>query len=140
VPSNSAKLPSNLFINSATYRWQVMPYSNGFTCAGFSNPTTFTVQMPVSVQNISEVPQFSVNPNPVKGDQINIFYKLTEETELSLRILSADGKIISSAPFNTEPAAEYFTTIDTTNLSSGIYIVQMISKNGIQSKKIEIIK
>jgi hypothetical protein len=140
VPSNSTKLPSNLFINSASYRWQVMPYSNGFTCAGFSNPTTFTVQMPVSVQNISEVPQFSVNPNPVKGDQINIFYKLTEETELSLRILSADGKIISSAPFSTEPAAEHFTTINTSNLPSGIYIIQMISKNGIQSKKIEIIK
>jgi hypothetical protein len=140
VPSNSTKLPSNLFINSATYRWQLMPYSNGFTCAGFSNPTTFTVQLPASVENITELTEFSVNPNPVKGDYVNIFYKLTEETELSFRVLSYDGKIISSEPFSAEPAADNFKTINISNLPSGIYIVQMISKNGIQSRKIEIVK
>jgi hypothetical protein len=140
VPTNSVKLPSNLFINSATYRWQVMPYSNGFTCAGFSNPTTFTVQLPASVENITGLTEFSVNPNPVKGDYVNIFYKLTEETELSFRVLSYDGKVIISEPFSAEPATDNFKTINISNLPSGIYIVQMICKNGIQNRKIEIVK
>jgi len=136
--TNNAKLPASIFINGATYRWQIMPFSNGYTCAGFSNPTQFSVQLSTNIIENSNNLDFIVSPNPVEGNYLNLFYELPVNTLISFRILSADGRLISSEPFNFESSGEYFRTIDVSSLAPAVYVIQLLTEKGYQSKIIQI--
>jgi hypothetical protein len=141
VNDTFAEVPANLFLNAASYRWQVMPYSNGFTCAGFSQPTQFNVELASSVESYAkEQVELNLSPNPVKGNSLNVFFKINNPSEISFRIISSDGRLLMKEPFVPTASGEHFRSIDVSSLPSGLYHIQLLGENVIESRTVSIVR
>ncbi|MDO6809418.1 right-handed parallel beta-helix repeat-containing protein [Zobellia galactanivorans] len=67
----------------------------------------------------------TVFPNKVK-DQLNVAFSHKLDSLVTLELISATGKVILS---KTESVGNQMTTIDTSNLSSGIYFLNITATN-----------
>jgi hypothetical protein len=87
---------------------------------------------PESGAGISPKPDgiaINIYPNPVR-EKLHI--EVTDTGSFNYNILSSYGKVILSG----KEVAGGMATIDTSELSAGVYFVQVISGNQVQSKKI----
>jgi len=82
--------------------------------------------------NESKLNSFEIYPNPA-NDLVNI--KLTENVNAMASILDLNGKVVKSSAVNGVSA-----TINTANLISGVYFIQITNGNDIMTKKLIIQK
>ncbi len=77
-----------------------------------------------------------VFPNPTKGT-IKIYYETSINEILSLFIADMDGKLVFQKE-NTmvTPGINFYEISIKENLPSGVYLLQLVNKNGIRIKKI----
>jgi hypothetical protein len=80
----------------------------------------------------SKLNSFEIYPNPA-NDLVNI--KLTENVNAMASILDLNGKVVKSTAVNGVSAA-----INTTNLISGVYFIQITNGSDIMTKKLIIQK
>ncbi len=74
---------------------------------------------------ITNTPEFSLYPNPVKGSLVNLSVKNMEPTEVV--IYNSLGQIVAKQKFNE--------TIDVSTLQGGVYIIEISSDNQKLSKR-----
>ena len=92
----------------------------------------------VSTKDIKELNSITISPNPISsGEMMNITLNLSNTIDASVKLLDLNGKIITSQSLGLISDNKTFS-IPTDNLTSGLYFVQIASKNGIVSKKIAI--
>ena len=89
-----------------------------------------------SRKKVAEVntPGFDLYPNPVKG-RLHVNYELTETSNASLKIYDLIGKVVAQQQLDV---ANTETTISTSDLANGLYIVS-ITADGKQLFKDKII-
>src|SRR5690606_16454990 len=119
------------------YGIEVMPYNNPFNYVieNNGNEKTLTVtnvngdqaiygtQPILSVRGFDEN-SFAVYPNPAKNE---IFLSLENNSgKINVKILNVEGKVLSTQ--NKE--AETQTSIDVSNLKTGIYFLSIEGENG----------
>ncbi|MDA3893761.1 MAG: T9SS type A sorting domain-containing protein [Salinivirgaceae bacterium] len=77
----------------------------------------------------------SVYPNPF-NNEIKFSTELTTKGELTLRILNVNGQEVSRVALGTVNAGMHSFTHNTSDLKSGIYLYQLISKDLVGTGKI----
>lgn len=78
---------------------------------------------------------FKVFPNPANND-IHINYTLSENTNVSIRILTMEGKEVKNIVSDKQSAGSYNTTINFQESINGIYLVEFLAGNLKQTKKL----
>jgi photosystem II stability/assembly factor-like uncharacterized protein len=78
-------------------------------------------------------------PNPFNPSTI-INYKLTEQTNVELKIYDVLGNEIAILVNESKPAGSYEVEWNASNLPSGVYIYQLVAGTNIQMKKMLLLK
>ncbi len=133
---NFINIPATKFLSNRDYRWSVMPYSSGYTCADPSSFFTFRTGL---VSSLKEDETFYINvevlPNPIKNKIAQLRISSDYNSEVLLRIYSVEGKLcLKDNTIQLESGVVNYQ-IDLNDLATGIYILQIISDDGIKTEK-----
>ena len=92
---------------------------------GCVSTTTFTVSLIIGIQNGMQGPQVQVIPNPTNG-LVQVKITLAAEGELHIRLTDLSGRVIAALDEENAPL-QLAKTLDLTDLSSGVYLLQVSS-------------
>lgn len=81
----------------------------------------------------------SVYPNPAK-DYTNIKINLTENTNVKIEVFNAVGQLVSVEQDGMMEAGDNNFLIKTTDLSTGIYTINVTTANGTTTTKLNVVK
>jgi metallopeptidase family M12-like protein/type IX secretion system substrate protein len=73
-----------------------------------------------------------IQPNPVKGDQIQLIYQTNTEGDLKVDIYNVTGQLVQQLDLEADATRNVFD-ISLNNFSSGVYIIRTAHHNNIQS-------
>jgi hypothetical protein len=90
-----------------------------------------------SIKYFDLVSSFSLNPNPAKNVSA-LTYQLQTNTNVSIYLVSMDGKIAQHVKNAQLPAGSYTDNINVENLKSGMYICVLKTGDGIKTTKLEV--
>lgn len=95
----------------------------------------------VNIEDLSteNTAQLSISPNPA-NDIINISYKLQTNTDVSLKIFSANGQMVYSNGNEYKAAGNYSIGLNASLLSRGIYFISLKTNNQVLTQKLIITK
>jgi hypothetical protein len=82
---------------------------------------------------------FTAYPNPA-NDQFTIQYNLMHNATVSLVITDATGKLVQSVDFGAQSEGAYKTTVDTRDMSNGIYFYTLVVDGETLVKKLTVSK
>ena len=123
---------------STTYFWRVRPFNSYVACTDksvtgeFKTPSTTSTVEPAFVNN------WTVRPNPVaQGDQLEIIIDSNENFDATIRLLTTAGQLVQmeQATFNSGTA---YHTVDTRDLTAGIYLLSIQSDAGVLNRRVVI--
>ncbi len=86
----------------------------------------------VSTENLAEFNRFKVYPNPASG-QVNVDIDVKNGHILNYSIVNISGQTILSEQVNTKSV---FTSINTSEMKSGIYFLNVVTENGSYSDRL----
>ncbi len=99
---------------------------------GCQKTDTFTVQNSTNVDEIEFVKSFNVYPNPA-ADNVTIDLDLEHKADIQLSLISVLGQVEFSQTLNTSSLKK---TLDLTNLTNGLYLVEIKTGGKIALKKL----
>lgn len=122
------------------YAWEVTPLNSTSFCDPSTQSTTvpFETGLSVSVTSINlETSTFKIYPNPIQNNK-NLTIELTSEgtSEAQISIFNALGQVMMSEQRIELIDGFNKNQLDVRALSAGMYLIQVKTKEGIQSKKI----
>jgi len=89
----------------------------------------------VGIEENEDVTSVSIYPNPT-SDNVNINFVSKEDQDVTINVISVDGKLVFAKQLNTKVGQVSRTTIDVANLSSGIYMVQLMGAKSSLTQRI----
>jgi hypothetical protein len=139
IVANGTTYTSTKLAPSTNYHWRIIPYNEGYFCAGPSTSKAFTSSDFASNTNtITGVERIELMPNPThSGQSVNLLIQTDKAFEAGISIYDISGRLIS----NEQTTISTGTTvhpIKTIGLSAGIYMVAVNSQNGLIHKKLVI--
>ncbi|MFC1569801.1 T9SS type A sorting domain-containing protein [bacterium] len=78
-------------------------------------------------------------PNPFNASTM-IQYQLSRKSQVEINIIDLSGKEVATLLNTTQSAGSYQLTFDASNLSSGVYFIQMKTPNWLYQRKIILMK
>jgi hypothetical protein len=90
-------------------------------------------------ENFSAVQQWMIFPNPGRGDNITLEAELSEKAELGIRVSDAAGREVWYRLLGTRNG-KFRETLPLSELSNGLYIVELIADGIVRSNRLSIIK
>jgi len=78
-------------------------------------------------------------PNPFNSS-LTVNYTLLEPIDIHVGLYSIDGRLLKSVSHTDNSVGSHSTTIDASDLSAGIYLIQVGYSNRIQSSKVVLLK
>lgn len=93
----------------------------------------------VSVPEYNTNIEFSVYPNPTKGD-VNLSFFLEQADQVNVRLFSPSGKLVQSNELGNLPAGHQNVMVSTSSLAEGIYIMKIETGGRSYTKRIAVIK
>jgi hypothetical protein len=93
---------------------------------GCSSVSTFTVSLIIGIKNSIQGPQVEVMPNPTNGFAL-VKIRLAATASVQLRLTDLSGKVIYAME-EENAATEIQHQIDLSDLSSGVYLLQVVSE------------
>ncbi len=121
------------------YYWRVTPFNNQYTC-DVEPSTIFTFQTGevTNVKTIESINNFKVFPNPIDRGQSIILQATAESfTSTQVMVTDASGKQIISQAWDIGTGNNNLE-IETSNLESGIYIVSIVTEEGVINRRIAV--
>lgn len=97
------------------------------------NAVSLPVSIATSFENIVSDIDFNIYPNPTNSTT-TLFLNLDSKKEVSVSIMSIEGKIIAQGNYGTMHGS-HSLTLDVSNLSEGIYIVEAVIGKDVIIKK-----
>lgn len=107
-----------------------------FQDLGFVDP------LPVNSESNSKAQKFTLHqnyPNPF-NPSTNISFVLPTSSLVSIKIYDMKGRLIQTLAERTMTAGEHTVTFDASSLSSGVYLYQLATPSGNQTKKMTLVK
>lgn len=89
----------------------------------------------VGIQENEDVASVSIYPNPT-SDNVNINFVSKENQNVSINVISVDGSLVFSKQLNTKVGQASRTSVDVSNLSAGIYMVQLMGEKSSLTQRI----
>lgn len=114
-------------------------YAAGF---GYQNIPAISLQLTSKVANVEEnamVAGLSVYPNPATNN-VNVNIDLKNNSNVKLEIVDLTGKTVSSTTYSNVAAGSHSYDVNTTAISNGIYVINVITNGERISEKLVIRK
>ncbi|RLD21929.1 MAG: hypothetical protein DRI69_02715 [Bacteroidetes bacterium] len=125
--------------SGSRYYWKVWPFNESQTGAGWSETESFIVGTSSAVNEIASVEEFDVFPNPVTDGNLVVAIRSTESFDAELRIFDISGRVYQRTSGHEVIANNQWSIdINTNEFPAGMYIVQVISENGILTSRFAI--
>ncbi len=99
----------------------------------------FWIYPNASLENETLKNEFKIFPNP-SSDYFHLNIHNARAEVMEMRIIDLNGKIVKTQNIQLNSGAEWIVTIDASDLKSGLYQVQLVSKTGILTQKLMISK
>lgn len=106
---------------------------------GSSETTEFIMESPVAIKERPTSPGMSVYPNPFTN-KTTVTYTISGTSEVTLRILSAIGHPLKSQKLGIMSAGSHQTELDASALPAGIYLLQLQTDSGNETRKISVVR
>jgi Secretion system C-terminal sorting domain len=136
-----ASIAQACFLNvGETYLVQVDGYSS-FSVGSFKIAITPLVCV-VGINEIEKISNFKIYPNPSNGNEVTIEYNATRGNGnfTSIEIVDITGKAVNTYNYKNLAIGNFKQQLDVTNLSNGLYFVNIISDGKIASNKLQIVR
>lgn len=140
---NCAADDSSIYARTSSNTWINVATSFG----SFNKKGSFAIEPIVSANNIStslknqskNSDAFTVFPNPVNND-LTVSYNLNNSSKTEIRIYDVTGKLVVLNKTEELPVGYNTAKIDVSNLNSGVYMVELKTKESSSMKKFIIAK
>lgn len=110
------------------------PGNNWFTL-GTQVVTELNLNQSLNVGELSsDVTVGTIAPNPTSGET-TVVYSLKNDATVTIQIVDVTGKVISTVTENNLTAGTQKTSFDASNLSSGVYYVNINTGNSVATQK-----
>lgn len=93
----------------------------------------------IGLEENKSIVNFSVYPNPAK-EKTTVEFSLSSTQDVSYTLVSITGQIITEVAAQEYRAGNHTITINTTELTNGIYYLNFRAGNAIENKKVAIFK
>lgn len=113
---------------------------NGTKTGDFIHTSTYSVnEFTSGVAALNSIEKtFVVYPNPVQeGSQFSVY--LDESSDIKMLLTSANGAVLRTLCNENQVRGSYIYEFSKEDLKPGLYIIQLITKDGITSRKIVIL-
>ena len=112
------------------YYWKVWPYNESMTDAGYSATQNFLTGTGTAVNEIRDISDFALSPNPVI-DHIPAILTLSSSNAIGaqLQVTDASGLVLSKETISIPSGLSQYL-IQNTEFPAGIYFVSVISSQG----------
>jgi len=121
--------------------WQYV--GNDGDLAGIDNIKITYGTVDIKADNLTQIPSdFSLSqnyPNPFNPTTV-ISYQIPEKSFVNLKVYDILGNEVMTLVNGQKQAGSYQINFDASNLSSGVYIYQIIADNFVKSKKMLLLK
>lgn len=131
--SSSAATPTHAFAASGAYT-VTLTAING-NC---SDDTTFTINIVVGLDELNTVNNAIVYPNPL-SDNATLAIELTEQTDLDVVIINANGQIMQQVAAGSFEAGNHELQINASTFAPGIYYAVMRSNGATRTLKLSVL-
>lgn len=124
------------------YFWRVRPYNAYHTCAPFSPTAQFrTNNMVVSANNIEELNQWSVFPNPVGTDgRIQVQLKAARGFDGRFSLYDMAGRWVQGLGEHRISGGDTQLELDAAGLLPGVYLLTLDHEEGRELRRITVAK
>lgn len=95
--------------------------------------------IPTSIKEEVLLSSFSVSPNPA-NDFTNISFNLAESTNVKVTVVDAVGKTVVTAGDAVMTSGAHEMRINTSSLSTGMYMIRIATASGITTEKLSVVK
>jgi len=128
--TSSELLITDALVVDKPYYWKVWPYNESMTGAGYSAAQNFVVGNGTAVNEIREINDFALTPNPVM-DHIPALLTLSSTKPINgqLQVTDASGQVLSNETISI-PAGMSQYKVQNEDLPIGIYFVTILSEQG----------
>lgn len=112
------------------------------TISGYSNNLyidNINLATPAGVREINNISNVRLFPNPTTS-LTTIEVSLAKQDNVTISVYNTMGQIVLSQQHNNVPAGDNAFTLNTENLTSGIYNVVTTSKQGVNTQKLSVSK
>ncbi len=137
VPPVSASVPAG---QTKSVTIEIPPLPSDFpsinpSCNAFGSPIQFYYKpCPIGINEVTNIADFNIYPNPNTGKFI-VQFEFTEAQSADLIIYNNIGQIALSKKIANNLGKQK-TKIDMTGFASGIYHVNLVTKNGVVSRRL----
>lgn len=97
----------------------------------------YAVQDNVGVRDFSKESKFSIYPNPA-SETANVSFDLTAATNVEVSVINTSGQEVSATNAGMMNAGENTVSVDLSNLSQGVYYVQLKTDYGVFTNPITV--
>ncbi|MDQ3016890.1 MAG: zinc-dependent metalloprotease [Bacteroidota bacterium] len=119
-----------------TYYWKVWPYNESQTGAGYSQTQNFKVGEGTGVNDISEINDYVLSPNPTANGQESILtLHTTKFFDANINLIDLSGRVLLRENISV-PSGESRHRVNTTALTSGIYFIVVNTASGTLVEKL----
>ena len=136
VYGNSMWVDSDFLSPNKQYYVRIRPFNDYVTCTAFSDSFTFTTGLSTNTEEPVVDLNWSVAPNPIMGgSSVRVYGDFENSTDLNIQLISSAGQVIEEQFKSAQPGS-FFTTLNTSDLSAGVYFVRLNTTAGVSVKKL----
>jgi PKD repeat protein len=135
--TSSAKDTAYTYVTSGIYTVTLIAYS----AVGNDTTTQTIVMFPTGVKDITNVfaGKIAVYPNPASASTTVEFF-LQQSASVSINITDLAGRVVKTTAVDSFGSGTNKVTIETSELTNGIYFVQLVSETGSKTTRLLISK
>ncbi len=120
------------------YFWKVTPFNDGASCVtGLTSPKWKFIASPLATSNIKEINAWDVIPNPTTASTLKFAIELDKALDITAQLVSVNGQVLSTKDLKVNTGKQVIS-MPNTKLSNGTYFLRLISKNGMETRRVVI--
>ncbi len=126
------------FKNDQTYYWTARPFNSHFApLEAISVRSSFITDDITSIRDLEEIKAFEIFPNPLLHTDLEVSFITTQILhDAQIQVTDLTGKIMIRSTIGDLTAGTQNISLKLQDLSGGHYFVQLISAEGILSRKL----
>lgn len=141
VTTTNSAVINNLLPNKS-YLWKVLGYNEYSTCGSFSGQKIFKTGDQVSDTSIAtEIEKWNITPNPVTlGESLYVNFSTSTPVTADITILKSNGQLVQERLGVEFQNGDNMHEIETNVLSTGLYFVNVKTKNSFKTQRVSIVE
>jgi Secretion system C-terminal sorting domain len=141
VTTPNTTIVNNLLPNK-TYLWKVLGFNEYSTCGNFSTQKKFkTGDLVNDTAFATEIEKWTITPNPVTlGQSLYVNFSTSTPVTADITIFKTNGQLVQERLGVEFPIGDNAHEIETNVLSTGLYFVNVKTKNSSKTQRVSIVE